>query len=491
MECPKILGKTLDVPEEEFELQVPAFFEFENSKISTDFDVKMVNAVKKGFTDISEIRYVDPFVKDRFLGRESEFVNCQSSYCPLPVNQGPIIPGIDNDRGDKFGDKLLQKISWRHSDEQSCGLWTPNEKDVGDDKDVFGKFTVEPYPDGSKTVGPHSNMSGMSVVYTCTKMRCELKCPCKLCLCKREDCRRKCLDFPCKKCAMQCKIHRIELNRNFDFDRHAFTVKTDCKGRDKFVVKHAGMPLDCEECSNDLLDHRTFHRVIHPRCKLCLQIKVLAGIGKVRTFADFKRASNENKKMSDLTCSTCSKTFYDKHNRQRHESLVHSLDGKYGCDQCERKFANPSDLEYHFEAKHRINPEPKLDCGECGKTYKNGKTLRLHMMYMHSEVKKHECDKCDTKFTRKDSLRRHQREHHSKLSVNWNMIQLREDALFKCDKCEKAFKRKNALSIHEKLNHAEQGTSNERNHEFLAGGEADWAKLGFVSNVVAQRSGND
>ena len=29
------------------------------------------------------------------------------------------------------------------------------------------------------------------------------------------------------------------------------------------------------------------------------------------------------------------------------------------------------------------------------------------------------------------------------------------------------------------------------NHEFLAGGEADWAKLGFVSNVVAQRSRND
>ena len=32
---------------------------------------------------------------------------------------------------------------------------------------------------------------------------------------------------------------------------------------------------------------------------------------------------------------------------------------------------------------------------------------------------------------------------------------------------------------------------NTGNHEFLAGGEADWAKLGFVSNVVAQRSGND
>ena len=29
------------------------------------------------------------------------------------------------------------------------------------------------------------------------------------------------------------------------------------------------------------------------------------------------------------------------------------------------------------------------------------------------------------------------------------------------------------------------------NQKFLAGGEADWAKFGFVRNVLAQRSGND
>ena len=31
--------------------------------------------------------------------------------------------------------------------------------------------------------------------------------------------------------------------------------------------------------------------------------------------------------MSAMTCSACSKVFYDKHNRRRHESLIHSLDG--------------------------------------------------------------------------------------------------------------------------------------------------------------------
>ena len=53
-----------------------------------------------------------------------------------------------------------------------------------------------------------------------------------------------------------------------------------------------------------------------------------------------------------------------------HESLIHSLDGKYCCGQCTRKFANPSDLEYHFGAKNITSPETKVDCGECVKTFK-------------------------------------------------------------------------------------------------------------------------
>ena len=289
-------------------------------------------------------------------------------------------------------------------------------------------------------------------------MRFKLKCPCKLCFSKGGDCRRKCLDFPCQKCSVQCKIHSIELERNFEYDKHAFTIKTDEKDCVKFVVKHAGLPLECKECTDDLRDHRTFHRVIHPRCKLCLQLTRLAGIGKVRTFAEFKGACNESMKMSALTCSTCSKVFYDKHNRQRHENLVHSLDGKYACDQCERKFANPSDLNYHLGAKHTVNPET-IDCGECGKTFKNDKTLRLHIMYKHTKVNKYECDQCDAKFTRKDNLRRHQREDHSKLKINWNMLQLRQDPQFQCDKCEKGFKRKHTLAIHKKLMHSVIGSS--------------------------------
>ena len=78
-----------------------------------------------------------------------------------------------------------------------------------------------------------------------------------------------------------------------------------------------------------------------------------------------------------------------------------------------------------MDAKNRTTPETKADCEECGKTFLNDETLRLHMIYMHLKANKYECDKCDAKFTRKYNLRRHQGEYHSDLKLNWNMVQLR------------------------------------------------------------------
>ena len=206
MECLKITGMVEDDPEEKYELDVPAFLEYEESTFRKDFDVEVVKNVRASFKDISKIRCF-PFVKDLYVGMEAEFVNCQLSSCPLPINQGPIVCGLDNDKGDIFGNKLFQKIAWRHSDGQSCGIWTAEEKN---DKDnVFAKFKVEPYEEEQKVIGPHSNLSDMSVVYTCNKMQCKLKCPCKLCLSKLDDCSRKCLDFPCMKCACSAKITEL------------------------------------------------------------------------------------------------------------------------------------------------------------------------------------------------------------------------------------------------------------------------------------------
>ena len=97
MECLKIIGMIEDDPEEKYELDVPAYLEYEESTFRKDFDVEVVKNVRASFKDISKMRS-DPFVKDLYVGMEAEFVNCQLSSCPLPINQGPIVCGLDNEK---------------------------------------------------------------------------------------------------------------------------------------------------------------------------------------------------------------------------------------------------------------------------------------------------------------------------------------------------------------------------------------------------------
>ena len=45
---------------------------------------------------------------------------------------------------------------------------------------------------------------------------------------------------------LQCPRHKVELERTFNHKEHAFTVKVDARGTIKFLVKHAGIPKECE-----------------------------------------------------------------------------------------------------------------------------------------------------------------------------------------------------------------------------------------------------
>ena len=45
----------------------------------------------------------------------------------------------------------------------------------------------------------------------------------------------------------------------------------------KFVVKHADIPLTCDDCSKDLIDHQTYHKIFYTRCKqemLCFSVQL-------------------------------------------------------------------------------------------------------------------------------------------------------------------------------------------------------------------------
>ena len=78
----------------------------------------------------------------------------------------------------------------------------------------------------------------------------------------------------------------------------------------------------------------------------------------------------------------------------------------------------------------------------------------FHSQLMHKQIHnaetKHECDKCDKKFTNKRNLMRHKKEVHFGRNVNVNHVENLDDAkyIIKCEQCDLKFKRNSVLKRH-------------------------------------------
>ena len=297
----------------------------------------------------------------------------------------------------------------------------------------------------------------MAIVYTCDMSKCAIKCTCKICLSKRKDCRRKCGYEPCQVCILQCSQHKIELDRKFCHSQHAFTLKVNTDGRIRYIVKHAGIPRDCEECARDLKDHRMFHRVFHGFCKYCRQLLVPYKFGNVCSYKSYLAARKCAEKDFDRTCAKCNKVFADGYNRRRHETTVHEDSGKFECDECKSWFANSTDLDYHKGVNHS-EPVDEEKCVECNQVFKSKVALKKHNSRKHastSDTKEFACAECDKVFSARHSLLRHEKEKHLKFKVNLNLVQFGEELQSRCDLCEKIFRRKENLDVHKRLVHKE------------------------------------
>jgi hypothetical protein len=461
----EIHGSDVSNPEVFYKLQLPFKSVFHDSiVVSDDKEKKVFNEdlknemVKKLVSKYSLENNLTPTgYNDELFGPVKDYVDTLLAACPLPRNQGPVIPGLENGKTD-FAGGVLYSTYWRHvrSDEPGvmekpkCGKWTP----TGSKEDeIFPLYSVE-LTSSAQEIGPYSDLSDMAIVYTCDMSKCAIKCACKLCSSKRNDCRRKCGYSPCKVCILQCPRHKVELERTFNHKEHAFTVKVDVRGTIKFLVKHAGIPKECEECSDDLKDHRVYHKVFHGFCKYCRQLMIPFNYRDVRSYRQYVDARKSVLRDYGRTCAFCNKVFYDTYNRQKHEVTIHEGAGKFSCDECARRFANINDLQYHKRAQHS-GQDIRVECDQCDQYFKNESTMKLHKLRKHSTApQEFTCNKCDSVFTARKNLIRHEKEQHWMHKVNWEHVQFPEDELlFKCEICAKSFKRKLNLVTHKQLVH--------------------------------------
>ena len=288
-----------------------------------------------------------------------------------------------------FGQRHLfgygTKISkYKNSEINMCHFFSiKNKKDDGSRciELVPGKHISEKW-----LFGPASNLH-KSIIYPCSRYRCQIPCPCM-------DC---CQQLP------SCQASLI----------------SECT---------------CKRCIDQFDDHMNFHVVLHRNCKYCEQL-----LQVFPRFNFFLMNREKQKKRSGLR-------IVDRIKLSPEDSLK---DRSYLCYECGSSYSNGVRLREHIELNHQgdkfVHEYQQIEkvttvnnnCEECDYEFVSKKELKRHVKSVHYFVK-FDCDQCSATFNRKDNYERHLEKIHSTECLDG----------FRCDLCNIFFARKDNFMRH-------------------------------------------
>ena len=133
-------------------------------------------------------------------------------------------------------------------------------------------------------------------------------------------------------------------------------------------------------------------------------------------------------------CKKCDKTYTSDFGYRHHMATVH--EGKrHDCSICGKKFKTKQIVERHISYVHEGKKKPYL-CSLCGVACANKGSLNLHIECVHEGLRKHQCDQCDKKFSKRPQLKQHISSVHEKKRP------------FKCTICSRSYTSKEGLVQH-------------------------------------------
>jgi hypothetical protein len=170
-------------------------------------------------------------------------------------------------------------------------------------------------------------------------------------------------------------------------------------------------------------------------CQLCLV---------PNHFTSAEECEKHEERWHSWICShqACNFTCESEQMLQEHGAKVHDIkvpeaqkvkpqvDRSVCCDQCGKRFANPSNLKDHME----LHEDKELMCDKCDKVFKRTLNLGLHMKAAHSD-KTYVCQYCTKICKNTRNLKTHIAQYH-------------EEKRFNCDLCPKGFIQNKKLQEH-------------------------------------------
>ncbi|XP_071101482.1 zinc finger protein 91-like [Haliotis cracherodii] len=217
--------------------------------------------------------------------------------------------------------------------------------------------------------------------------------------------------------------------REFAFKKHVERIAAQ-KERMKASTRRSGL-FSCDQCDkvftlqHSLRRHKIMkHSICKHECTVC----------KKRFFvpSELKRHMIRHEGERTFQCNLCPQAFYHDFGLRRHLK-VHISKEKlaYGCELCEKRFAEACYLREHM-MKH--TGERPFQCDMCDKGFVSNSLLKKHKL-CHGP-KTHGCTVCGRFFSQVSSLNTHMQTHEAVKQV------------YLCDDCGKSFNSKSGLNRH-------------------------------------------
>lgn len=272
----------------------------------------------------------------------------------------------------------------------------------------------------------HSNLHSGSKPFSCDQ--CDRSYPLKLSLAKHKAIKHNPnYKPPVRMPSKQCE----ECGKQFAYTHSLKTHMKTHSGEKSFKCNHCGRRLTTRQT---LFEHvNAIHMGIKPfSCEVCSKSFVTEKILRLH-----KKIHSESK---PHVCSMCGKGFAQSTAMLFH-MRYHLGHKPFSCTHCHKKFVSSSLMKRHVRLSHETREE--LECADCGLKFTSRQRLRVHTRDHLPHL--YTCDSCGRTFDSRSKYNRHVRGHNK--------------AILACGDCDKVLSSRSSLKRHHKVHLAEPASN--------------------------------
>ncbi|GAB0097747.1 hypothetical protein DMENIID0001_134130 [Sergentomyia squamirostris] len=166
------------------------------------------------------------------------------------------------------------------------------------------------------------------------------------------------------------------------------------------------------------------------------------------------------KKLQDgsFECLICQRQFSSRHQRMYHMYCDKSIRKPKECPQCHQRFVTANHLKCHLES----HEQKEVQCNLCSKKFTRMQSLRKHQK-IHKAEHEHKCSKCPKTYPFRFQLKQHELQHDNsrphkcaicdrafvlKENLKKHLLIHTNEKKFVCDVCGRKFTRNTTLKVH-------------------------------------------